>query len=109
MYQNSLLTCLKELRDVKFTLASRAFKHYYETWRLGRDEESAIIRSGALKELQELFALEEWITTLGGRSKRDRAQSGRGLDGRRPIPHAVTAESSGSARIQKTRSRTTKP
>lgn len=89
MYKNSVLSCLKELRDAKFMLASRAFKSYYETWCLGRNEESAIIRSGALKELRELFALEEWITSMGGGLDSACPSHRNGVPGRTGMPHAV--------------------
>jgi hypothetical protein len=63
---NTLISHLRELRDVKFRLASRAFKRYYDSWCSGRHEESKVIRCGALRELKELFTIEEWIATLTG-------------------------------------------
>ena len=66
MHKKALLSHLRELRDVKFRLASRAFKRYYDSWRHGHDEESRVIRFGALGELRELLTLEEWISSLTG-------------------------------------------
>ncbi len=66
MNNYTVIASLRELRDVKFKLTSRAFGRYYDALRQGLCEECRVIRCGALKELQELFKLEEWIASVGG-------------------------------------------
>ena len=61
-----VICSLRELRNVKYKLTSRGFSRCYEALRQGRFEESRVIRCGALKELEELFKLEQWIASLEG-------------------------------------------
>jgi hypothetical protein len=61
-----MICSLRELRNVKYKLTSRGFSRYYEALRQGRFEESRVIRCGALKELDELFRLEQWLASLEG-------------------------------------------
>ena len=61
-----LLSCLCELRDVKRRLAASSFSHHYRAWGHGLADESSVARREALKELQELLAIERWILWLGG-------------------------------------------
>lgn len=70
VYTNDLAACLRELRDVKMRLASCSLSQHYRAWCGGRCAESAVIRSGAIDELQELLALERWLASLAEAPRR---------------------------------------
>ncbi len=66
METEHLIALLRELRDTKYYVASCALKRSYLSFRCGADGEAGLIRAGALQELRQVFALEEWIGRLGG-------------------------------------------